>query len=408
MTSLHVPSPDEPSRGHAYRGTLNTASSIVAGQLAIGIAFVVLAREVSPPSYGLFSSFYALGIVLGGILDFGSSQRIARELSRGNGLGTFRSWLFHRAALQLPLVLLASAVVFHFFGGQRASIVVLALTFQGLTYPFALGATAATRALRSPALATWLIALGNVLFLGIVVASPNEYLVEAAALGALTSWCLTAFLALATVHSALGRSRTSWKANPWHGSGDFGIFALAIAAHGLTIAVVGATAGAFEAGQLAAVWRWVQPVYLLAGAFAFQAYPGLAAARSDAAALRILRPIWVIAALGAVSAVAIVFWAPALVGLLLGSAYADSVILLQASAVAAVPVLFTLPLATFLQARGSERAVALWTGSLGVVALAGTAILSPLFGAIAAPVLVGLWNVALCAMLVRETLRTTL
>ena len=63
--------------------------------------------------------------------------------------------------------------------------------------------------------------------------------------------------------------------------------------------------------------------------------------------------------------------APWLVEVLLAVTHEKSAVLLQASAIAGVPVLLTQPLATFLQARGLERPVA-------VATTVGDRVLSPL------------------------------
>ncbi len=131
--------------------------------------------------------------------------------------------------------------------------------------------------------------------------------------------------------------------------------------------------------------------------FPTQTFPGMAAAPTDAAARRILKPVWAVCAITVLVALAIVVAAPWLVDALLNEEYENSVVLLQALAIGAIPVLFTQPLATFLQAGGSERPVAIATmvavGSL----LAATAILAVPTGAIAAPVCSGL---AQCALLI--------
>ncbi len=267
----------EPTRRQILSGSTGTAFAIIAGQAAAGLSFLVLARRLAPSEFGTYAVLYTAGVVLGGVLDFGSSQLRTRELARGAGLDSFTSWLWHRAAWQTPVVFVAVGLSQVAIGNKASLLVTVALLSQGLTYPISLGWSGAVRALRSPALGTWLVAVGNVLLLVVVIAAPRRLLVESAAVGASASWLVTAVCSWWFIRSRLSPARTRWTKNPWSGSTGFGFFALAVALHGLQVVIVGAVAGSAEAGELAAVARWVQPVYLVAAAFSTQTFPSMAA-----------------------------------------------------------------------------------------------------------------------------------
>ena len=178
---------------------------------------------------------------------------------------------------------------------------------------------------------------------------------------------------------------------------------MAIGLQGLQIIIVGAISGSSAAGELAAVARWASPVYLIAAAFSAQTFPSMAAATSDAAARRILRPVWRVCGFGVVVSAAIVVAAPQLVNALLGPEYRNSADLLRAMAVATVPVLLNSPLATFLQARSDERAVAVAMTTTVIASLLAIAITATPLGAMAAPVCSGLTQCLLFVVLIRLT-----
>jgi len=389
----------EPSNRQILGGSASTAIAIIAGQVVAGLSLLILARRLAPEDFGAYAVLYSAGLPLGGLLDFGSSQLRTRELAQGSGLGSFTSWLLRRTVWQ-TLAVAATIGIAQLVTGNRLGLLAAAgLISQGVTFPISLGWSGAVRALRSPALGTWLVGAGNVLLLVVVVAAPSRFLVEAAALAATASWLVTAACSWSLTRTYFGSIRSRWVGNPWAGSSAFGFFGLAIVLQGLQVVVVGAVAGSSEAGKLAAVARWVQPVYLAAAAFSTQMFPGMAAAASDATARRILRPIWVVIGVGLFVAAAIVVAAPTLVDGLLGDGYGNSATILQVLAISAIPVLFNQPMATFLQARGSERPVAIATILTVGLSLVATAIAATWVGAIAAPLASAVAQVVLLAAL---------
>jgi O-antigen/teichoic acid export membrane protein len=391
----------EPSRRQILVGSTGAAIAIVAGQAAAGLSFLVLARRLTPNDFGIFAILYAAGVTLGALLDFGSSQLRVRELAKGLGLDSFSSWLWRRAAWQAPLVVAAIAAAHVSVESKASLLVTAALISQGLTMPVSSGWSGAVRALRSPALGAWAVALGNAVLLGASLITPDRFLVSFAAVGATSSWLVSAMLSWRITASRMGSVRLRWNGSPWRGCLSFGVFGLAVGLQGLQVVVVGVVAGSAQAGELAAVTRWVQPVYLIAAAFSVQTFPSMAAAKSDAAARRILRTMWNASAFGVMIAIAIAIAAPLLVETLLGPEYGNSVKLLQALAIVAIPVLVNQPLTTYLQARGAERPVAMAMSSVVFLSLVAIGLTGSMLGAMAVPIWSGCAQVVLLVLLLR-------
>lgn len=264
------------SSGIATFDLAGTGAALVSAQVATGVAFVVLARRLEPESFGVFSGLYATGIALSGLLDFGSSQRTTRDLARGDGLDAFWPWLRRRTTLQVPpaLVLVVAASIL-LDSADVSPLLVVGTLGQGVTKSLADATTAAVRALRSPPLSFWLIALGNCVFLGVTLSAPDAWLVNAAALGAMGSWLLTAALARRCVRRQLPKCSDRYPGNPWSGASGFGLVSLSVLVQGLHVPIIGAFAGPVAAGSLAAVIRWVQPVHLIIYGYCQHVFPDL-------------------------------------------------------------------------------------------------------------------------------------
>lgn len=358
---------------------MGTGAALFAGQATTGLALLVLARRSAPASLGIFAALYAASLSVGGLLDFGSSQLWTREMSRGLWIDHFRPWMVRRTLAQAPLAGLFVMLALVLTPARLSHLTVLTLALQTATYSLAQGALAAVRGLRSASLATWLVAAGNLITLLVALLAPTSAIFEAVAIAASVSWLLTAGLALWLTRKLTRTSSAAGVGNPWRGSVHFGVFSAVLLAQGFTGVIIAALAGGAEAGNLAAIAQWTQPVYLLAAAYATHMFPILSAASSNLVAYRLLRPVWLIAAAGAAVSLLIFVLAPQLVHMFLGAKYEDSIPLLRLSALAATPVLLGQPLAGFLQARGGERFVALTTAVgvplvlLAIVLLARTA-----------------------------------
>ncbi len=371
---------------------------MVAGQAATGLAMLALARGSDPGSLGIFAALYAASFSVGGLLDFGSSQMWARDLSTGISSAHFRPWLRRRTLAQLPVVVLFAVIALRLAPDRVSNTTVVALSLQALTFSLAQGALAAVRGLRSGALAVWLIAAGNLVTLFAAVSSAQSEIVERVAVASTLSWLLTAVLALRSTRSLTKSPSRSAIRNPWHGSLHFGIFSSVLLAQGFSSALIASLSTAVEAGNLAAITQWTQPVYLVASAYTTHMFTVWSAAPSDARAYRLLRPVWILAGVGAVVSGLIFALAPQLVHWFLGPKYEGSIPLLRLSALAATPVFFAQPLAGFLQARRNERFVAAATG-VGVLAvLVVVSLMAPRLGASVGPLTSGALGVSLAVV----------
>lgn len=392
-------------RSGAVVGTAKTGLALLAGQAATGLALLVLARRSEPASLGIFAALYTSSLSVGGLLDFGSSQLWTRELSRGLRVHHFRPWMIRRTLAQVPMAGLFVLSAWELTPARLSHVTVFALALQAATYPFAQGALAAVRGLRSAALATWLVAAGNVVTLLAAMVAPTSTIFEAVAIASSLSWLLTAFLALWLTRTLTKYTSEQWVGNPWRGSVHFGVFSAVLLAQGFTGVLIAALAGGIEAGNLAAIAQWTQPVYLLAAAYATHMFPILSAASSNAVAYRLLRPVWLIAAVGAAVSLLIFVLAPQLVHMFLGAKYEDSIPLLRLSALAATPVLLGQPLAGFLQARGGERFVAITTAVGVPLVLLAIVLLARTVGASVGPLTSGALSLSLAAVFFARTRR---
>jgi len=391
--------------GSWFGGTVGTGAALMAGQAATGLALLALARRSEPTSFGIFAALYAAGLSVGGLLDFGSSQRWTREMSRGLRIDHFRPWLLRRTVFQAPMVGLFAMSAVALAPAKLPHMAVLALALQAATYSFAQGALSAVRGLRSAVLASWLIAASNVLILLAALLAPASKILEAVAVASTLSWLLAAIAALWLTRNLTRTASQVKVGNPWRGSVHFGVFSTVLLAQGFTGVLIAALASAAEAGNLAAITQWTQPVYLLAAAYATHMFPILSAASSNEGAYRLLRPVWLIAAVGAAVSLLIFVLAPQLVHWLLGPKYTDSVALLRLSALAAIPVLLGQPVAGFLQARGRERFVATTTALGTMMLLLAVALLARPVGASVGPLTSGTLSLLLAAVFIAKARR---
>lgn len=384
---------------------LSNILALAAGQGVMGLAFIVIARRLGPEVFGSFAAAYALTLVVGGLLDFGSGQRMTRDLSQGLLRSEFTAWLIKRTAFQLPVALAFSIGLALFFDSLPGLLVPLCLGSQALTYPLSTGAGVAVRALRSPALAAWFAAFGNLTVLGAAVWVSDDRLLGAVAVASTGSWLLTAGLSLATTRRLITHRPLSTKRNPWKGCVPFGVSGLAYASPGLYIGLIAVGAGPAQAGLAAAVQKWIQPITLIPNGFSTQMFPAFAAAPTDQDALQALRSLRRVAWVAFASVAVLVVFAPQLTQGLLGVAYADTTLILRMYALSILPVILSQPLSTFLQARGHEQIVARTSMSLALVSLPAVYVLSLFVGARAAPIVMSAYSLILLTAFVLQ-LRT--
>ena len=373
----------------ALTGTLSNATALLIGQAATGAFLIVVARRTDPDVFGVFAAAYAAALVFGGLLDFGSSQLMTRDLAQGIHRDVFRAWLLKRGLVQLPAAT-TLAVGIAVLASPRVSMsAATVVAMQAFTYPLSQGALAAVRAMRSPAVAAWFAVIGNMTMLIAVIAAPVDSVLMVAALGATGSWILTSMLALAATRHLVDFGSMRAAGHPWKGSLPFGVASVSYASPGLHFGLIALGAGAAQAGLAAAVQKWTQPIQLLPNAFSTQMFPAFAAAPDHRSALRLLRSNRIIVPIGSAAVVLILVFAPQLIQAVLGPEYADAVPVLRLYALATLPILVAQPLSVFLQARGDERAVARISFGMAWIGLVAVYLVSLTLGAKAAPMVAG-------------------
>lgn len=389
----------------SLQGTFSTGAGIAAGQAATGISLLVVARRSSVDGFGLFAAVFAATYFLGSLLDFGSSQLQTRALARGIGSDQFRSWLLKRSLLQAPVAAAFTVGLLRFVGDRLPAVSIVGLGLQSLTLPISSGALAAVRALKSPAVASWLVAGGNLVILLAATASPSAALFSTCGLAAATSWSLTAWWALTSTRSLVGRVTVPKRFNPWQGSSRFGLFGIAVTLQSLDIAIISGIAGSAAAGELAAVSKWEQPIALMAGAYSAHAFPALSSTMSHRSAIRSVRPLLALLALGTTLVFGAILIAPWLVSTFLGGRYSGSVFLLRLSLLGSLLVLVAQPFAALLQARDQEHDVAIATIVAKLLAVLAVLLLASHVGAVVSPLAAGLSNALLAVFFVLRARR---
>jgi O-antigen/teichoic acid export membrane protein len=387
----------------AISGTAFIALASAIGQALTGLAFIVIARRTSPSVFGPFAATYSISIVAGGLMDFGSSQRMTRDLARTKDLGDLGSWLARRTGPQAVTTLALAIALLYLNPIPNASTATVILAMQAVTFSIALAFAGAVRAVRSPQLAAWHVAAGNSLLLTVALAAPREHFFLWCAGAASASWLLSSGLGAVSLRNSGSLFLRRSSGNPWINSAGLGAYGFATGLLALGVPVVTVIAGDQAAGNLAAVSRWVQPLVLLSLSYSAFMFPRFASYATDQEAIRHVRSAIPVVALAVVASGAMVALAPTLVRLLLGSDYVGAVNILRLSAVAVIPSILGQPLASLLQARGDDRFVGILGVTTSVGALAVTAALCNSIGAASNPVANGIASGVLLAGLVQRT-----
>ena len=398
------PTTGEARRGRAATwGTLGTGVALCTAQATTAIAFVVLARRSTTDAFGSYAGLYAASLAVGTLLDFGSSQYRTRELAKGVGHRHVQWWLRRRSLIQMPGIAAFGLAALVLVSDHLPVACTVALVTQALTYNLSHGTLAAVRAVRTPLAAEWLIAAGNLVLLVACVASPSKWLLVGAGIGAAGSWLLTAAIGLVLTRPHVGDDPLPpGSRNPWTGSVSFGVTGIAASVQGFAIAAIGWTSGTDDAALIGAVNKWGQPIALLAAAYATSMFPSFARADSDRQAVRLLRPLRTIVAVGVAVAVGLILVSSLLVDLLLGARYDGADAILRLLLLAAVPVLVAQPLSALLQARGADRFVARWFAATALAVFGLTVAGSAAIGAASVPLASLLGSCALLAVFARR------
>lgn len=354
------------------------AGALVAGQVLLGVTYVIGARAITPATLGLVATCAAVGQVGATVLDAGLTDHTVREAAAGRVDHTrARALVRAKRLLTVPLLLAVGVVTVLVAAPSAAAGVPLALV--GPAVWEAQTANGLLRAQERFSAASGGQVLGRagglLVALALVLAGAG---VLALAVAVPASFTLEAVLDRVRLGDAAGRRA------PLGDLGDrqrdalgYGLGALAASAQQLDTPLVTAGAGATAGGIYAAGGRLIGPLTFLASSLGLVAAPWLARAGNDPARLlaeerRVLR----IGLVLALVPLLVAGLGPLLIPRLLGADYARSGLVFAILALGAALVTVNQPLAVIAQNRGHQgavaRAIALGLG-IGLLATLGLA-----------------------------------
>jgi len=361
----------------------SVAGTLVAGQLVLGLTYIVGARSIDPATLGLIATVAAMGQIAATVFDAGFINYSVRETAAGRlPVATARALV--RAKRRWSLLLLAVGLgVALLLAPSLAAALLLSLTGPAMweaqsTHGMLRAAEQFARASLAQlvgrvgglAVALALVPLGAG-EVALAAAIPASFVIEAL-LGRIFLGAPRA--PASAVRELVGHHRESL---------GFGLANLASQAQQLDTPLVTLGAGAFQGGLYAAAGRLLGPLLFLATSLTLVSAPWLARAGADPEALRneerrVVRVGAVLALGPLVAAVA----GPPLIPLLLGEEYASSGTVFAILAVGAVVTTLNQAPAIIAQNRGHQRGVATSIAIGLAFGLVATLVLAALGGAV--------------------------
>jgi O-antigen/teichoic acid export membrane protein len=353
-------------------------------QALIAVIYLYAARASAPDQFGMAVTAIALGTSAAGFIDFGTNSFWVREVVRKNLtvklLGDRLFGKLYITALIASFWCLTCMIAFTGSLLWTAGPIMFGLVLnQACQVP--LRANAQGVLVAFSVLADRVAAL--LIFMILIACGVSSI---SALWPALVAGCLTASIMGWTMSSSNFRpSVTFWiKSNPWKGAGFFGMAGLANSVQALDLALLSLISGPAAAGLYGAVNRWTQPMTMLASAFSSAAAPFVAKSSNILHSwLHIRRGLWIPCAAIALSFFVFLF-APWIVTILLGSAYADSAPILQILSVVSILSIISQPIFVSLQAIGRDKYVAVCMVITVCVQIILVAVLAPPFGVLGA------------------------
>lgn len=358
------------------------AGSLVAGQLLVGLTYVLAARSMEPAGLGLVATCVAIGTIAATVFDLGLANYLVRELAAGRTTMRGARALIRTKRRFLPVLVVPTgaaclllmptpfdgavlgAVGWLFWESQTANSLLRAqerftraASAQVTARALGLGTTVALLFTTTPELA---------LAAGLAIGFGAEAVIDRVALGAPG----TAAAPLPEC-TAVHRRAVS-----------FGLVSLSAAGQQLDTPLVSLGGGLTAGGIYAGAGRLIGPLLFLSSALALVGAPWLARAQRDPVALRVEeRRITRFAAVLAMAPVAAAAVGPLLIPWILGPRYVESGIAFSVLAVGGALSTMSQGTATILQNRGAERSVGRAI-AIGLVAgLVATFVLAGLGGA---------------------------
>lgn len=385
---------DDPGPGGARRaiglllGRLaGVAGALAAGQVLVGLMYVVGARAIPPATLGLIATCVAIATIAATVFDAGLIALLTREVA-ASAIGTDRARGVVRTKRRLAWVLVlpttaacvaiapttASGLVLGFLGLAMWE----AQSRNGLLRAqerFTVAATAQVTGRALGLVAVALLVLAGAPDLALPIALVLAFAIEAG---------------LDKVFLGAARAPTPSQREVWglYREGfSYGLASLAASAQQLDTPLVALGAGPAGAGLYAAAGRLLGPLGFFATSLGLVGAPWLARARDDETALRgEERRVFRIALLFTVAPLSAAVLGPPLLPLVLGPEYAASGPVLAVLAVGSVFSTLNQPLAIMLQNRGHQRTTGVAIGIGLGLGLVSTWVLAVLGGAVWAAV----------------------
>lgn len=384
------------------------AGALVAGQVLVGVTFVLAARNMDPADLGLVATCLAIGMIAATVFDLGLTNYTVREVAAGHMTMDDARSLVRAKRRLMPLLVVPTTAACVLI--MPAPVDGLVLGLVGWVLWEAQTANSLLRAQErfAGAAGAQLVgrAFGLLVTAALLVALPAAL---ALSVGVAASFALEALLNRAFLgpHRA-PPARQARLAAVHRRSLSFGLVSLAAIGQQLDTPLVTLGGGAAAGGIYAGAGRLLGPLLFLSSSMALVGAPWLARAQHDPAALRceerrILRASLVLS-LGPLGAAAV---GPTVIPLLLGDRYVGSGWAFSILAIGALFSTVSQALAIILQNRGAERTVATTIVIGLVIGLVSTYVLAVLGGPVWAAVGFAVSQVYILAHLAVATRRRT-
>ncbi|MGY1769947.1 lipopolysaccharide biosynthesis protein [Blastococcus sp. SYSU D00813] len=376
----------EPNAGRLLVGRLGgVAASLAAGQVLIGLTYVVAARGIGPAGLGLVATCFALGSIGATVFDAGLIGYLVREVAADRvTLARGRAWCSAKRRA-VPLLLVPDVVACVLIAPGLVEGLVLGLV--GWAVWEAQTANALLRSQERFSRAAWAQlagrATGLVVTVVLVVAGAPEL---GLAIGLVASFVVEAGLDRVFLGRAPEAAAGFGETLAVHRrSLSFGVVSLAAIGQQLDTPLATAGGGATVGGIYAGAGRLLGPLLFLSSSLALVGAPWLARAGKDPEALRREeRRIGLLSLALTLGPLVAALIGPLLIPWILGDEFADSGPTFAVLAVGAAFSTVNQGMATVLQNRGAERAVGTAVGIGLCLGLVVTYVLAAVAGPVEA------------------------
>lgn len=371
----------KPLQGLSLQTVFLSVSSAYSA-VATAIMMLFAARSSTPEAFGSLAASIAAAVTFVGFADFGTLQLWARNLTSGSlALDDFRA---HLTCKILILTLVVCVVLVGSFWFQKYQTQIFITIAVGYVSFLNLNIQVPIRAMGRMDIVAYLTVIERtVALLGMLVWTKLGVSATTALWLAVTCASIVALIIALVLTPKSSRARIHWRGfrNPWAGSLSFGMTGAALSLNGIELYVISSVLGNYTAGMYGAVSRWLQPLYIVVASFASASGPFIASARNSHAAFVLMKKSLWLPISSILGSITIFIFAPQLVELLLGPAYADSALLLRLLLIGSIPAFFNHIATIFLQFLDRERAAALILVPLSVAHLVLVMLLSFAIGA---------------------------